>query len=80
MNSTLRVKDFLGHILEAINRIESYTLSFDQGSFEADAKTQDAVIRILDHGAVASARTNRRRSWRRWSRSVQNSIADGITR
>ena len=48
MNPPLRVKDFLGHILEAISRIGSYTLDLDQGSFEADAKTQDAVIRNLE--------------------------------
>ena len=48
MKGTLRVKDFLGHILEAIARIESYTLSLDQVSFEADVKTQDAVIRNME--------------------------------
>ena len=48
MNAPVRVKDFLGHILEAISRIESYTLSLDKGGFEADAKTQDAVIRNME--------------------------------
>jgi uncharacterized protein with HEPN domain len=48
VNSALRTKDFLGHILEAIDRIESYTLNLDQSGFEADVKTQDAVIRNME--------------------------------
>ena len=48
MNSTLRVNDYLGHILEAIGRIDDYTRNLDQSGFESDAKTQDAVIRNME--------------------------------
>ena len=48
MNAPLRVKDFLGHILEAIGRIESYTADLSFTAFEEDSKTQDAVIRNLE--------------------------------
>ncbi len=48
MNSSFRVNDYLGHILEAIGRIEAYTLGLDQGGFESDVKTQDAVIRNME--------------------------------
>lgn len=48
MNSSLRVKDFLGHILEAISRIESYVAKLDQAGFVSDFKSQDAVIRNLE--------------------------------
>ena len=48
MNSKLRVKDYLGHILEAISRIDTYVLALDQAAFEADVKSQDAVIRNLE--------------------------------
>jgi uncharacterized protein with HEPN domain len=48
VNAKLRVKDFLGHILEAISRIESYVSKLDQTGFETDFKSQDAVIRNLE--------------------------------
>lgn len=48
MNSRLRVKDFLGHVLEAIGRIESYVATLDLHGFQSDFKTQDAVIRNLE--------------------------------
>lgn len=48
MTARLRVKDFLGHILEAIGRIESYTADLSVAEFEDDGKTQDAVIRNLE--------------------------------
>jgi predicted nucleotidyltransferase len=45
---SLRIRDYLGHILEAIDRVSTYTASSDEASFMADKKTQDAVIRNLE--------------------------------
>jgi uncharacterized protein with HEPN domain len=42
---TLRVKDYIGHILEAIERINRYVEGIDKDDFLRDEKTQDAVIR-----------------------------------
>ena len=44
---TLRVRDYLEHILTAIDRITAYTADLDEAGFVADQKTQDAVIRNL---------------------------------
>ncbi len=41
----LRVPDFLEHIVEAIERIDSYIEDMDEVSFLNDSKTQDAVVR-----------------------------------
>ena len=41
----LRTADYLRHIAEAIDNIQSYTAGQDAASFKADRKTQDAVIR-----------------------------------
>ena len=43
-----RVPDYLDHIREAISRIQTYVRNMDQASFEADERTQDAVIRNLE--------------------------------
>jgi uncharacterized protein with HEPN domain len=43
-----RTPDYLGHMLEAIVRIESYTKDLDRDAFDADPKTQDAVVRNLE--------------------------------
>lgn len=44
----LRVPDYLGHILEAIERIYLYIEDMDEVAFLADRKTQDAVIRNFE--------------------------------
>lgn len=44
----LRVMDFLGHILEAIQRINRHIGTMDLDSFLHDEKTQDAVIRNFE--------------------------------
>jgi len=44
----LRVPDYLGHILEAIERIHLYIEDIDEVAFLADRKTQDAVIRNFE--------------------------------
>ena len=44
----LRTAEYLQHMLDAISRIEAYTSGFDWAGFEADSRTQDAVIRNLE--------------------------------
>ena len=43
-----RLPDYLGHILEAIERIGRYTDEIDENSFLQDEMAQDAVIRNLE--------------------------------
>jgi uncharacterized protein with HEPN domain len=43
-----RVTDYLGHISQAIARIQDYTASMTIDSFMGDQKTCDAVIRNLE--------------------------------
>jgi len=40
-----RLRDYLTHMLNAINRINEYTEGMDEGAFTQDHRTQDAVIR-----------------------------------
>ena len=44
----LRVRDYLGHILEAIERINRYIVNVDEAEFYGDEKTQDAIIRNFE--------------------------------
>ena len=44
----LRVPDYLGHMLEAIQRITGYTEDMTEAAFLTDSKTQDAVIRNIE--------------------------------
>jgi uncharacterized protein with HEPN domain len=44
----LRVPDYLGHILLAIERIERYTEDMDEQAFLVDELVQDAVIRNIE--------------------------------
>lgn len=46
--------DYLGHILEAIERIGSYTARMDERAFLADQLVQDAVVRNLEIVGEAS--------------------------
>lgn len=48
MNKALRIPDYLGHILLAIQRIERHTSHIDQASFLSSELIQDAVIRNLE--------------------------------
>ena len=43
-----RLADYMGHILEAINRINRYTEGMTQSAFLADQMAQDAVIRNFE--------------------------------
>ena len=44
----LRIPDYLGHIVEAIERIHQYVSDMDEVAFLEDRKTQDAVIRNFE--------------------------------
>lgn len=44
----LRTADYLRHIVEAVDNIQSYTAGLDHAAFKQDRKTQDAVIRNLE--------------------------------
>lgn len=48
MNKALRVPDYLGHILEAIERIEEYVSDMEEMAFLASKLVQDAVIRNIE--------------------------------
>lgn len=48
MNKALRVPDYLGHILEAIERIERYVSGLDESAFLSTNLVQDAVIRNIE--------------------------------
>jgi uncharacterized protein with HEPN domain len=45
---TLRIPDYLGHIIEAIERIHESVADLDEIAFLHDKKTQDAVIRNFE--------------------------------
>lgn len=49
-----RLGDYLGHILEAIERIEEYVLDMDEMTFLGSKLVQDAVIRNFEIIGVAS--------------------------
>lgn len=48
MKKALRVPDYLGHILEAIERIEEYVSDMDEMAFLSSKLVQDAVIRNIE--------------------------------
>lgn len=48
MSKTLRVPDYLGHILQAIERIDRYTADMDEVAFLNSELVQDAVIRNIE--------------------------------
>ena len=45
---TRRTTEYLEHMLEAIRRINTYKKDLDRQAFDADTRTQDAVIRNLE--------------------------------
>jgi uncharacterized protein with HEPN domain len=59
MNKALRVPDYLGHILEAIERIERYVSGLDESAFLSSNLVQDAVIRNIEIIGEASNNTQR---------------------
>lgn len=44
----LRVPDYLGHILQAVERIDTYTGDMDEVGFLQNQMVQDAVIRNIE--------------------------------
>lgn len=44
----LRIADYLGHMIEAIDRIQRYVKNMSDTNFLDDEKTQDAVIRNFE--------------------------------
>ncbi len=54
-----RLADYLGHMLEAIQRIERYTGALDPAAFLASDIVQDAVIRNLEVIGEASRNIER---------------------
>ncbi len=48
MSKALRVPDYLGHILKAIERIDRYTADMDEMGFLNSELVQDAVIRNIE--------------------------------
>lgn len=44
----LRTADYLGHLLEAIDRIRRYTSGIDLAGFKSQSLVQDAVIRNIE--------------------------------
>ena len=55
-----RLQDYLGHMLEAIGRIETYTAGLTESAFLASKLVQDAVIRNFEVIGEASRNIDRR--------------------
>lgn len=55
-------KVFLQHILECIDKIESYLQNFDYAKFQNDTKTIDAVVRNVE--VIGEAANNLTRDFR----------------
>jgi uncharacterized protein with HEPN domain len=47
-SDALRAMDYLGHIVEAVDRIHRYVEGMTEVTFLGDEKTQDAVIRNFE--------------------------------
>lgn len=56
----LRLSDYLGHILEAIERIGRYTAGLDEATFKQNSMVQDAVIRNFEIIGEASKNISKR--------------------
>lgn len=57
----LRLVDYLGHMLDAIERCHAYVEDMNEVAFLSDRKTQDAVIRALE--VLDEASNNIRKSF-----------------
>ena len=53
--NSLRLPDYFGHILQAIERIQRYTDGMDEAGFLRSEMTQDAVIRNFEVIGKANA-------------------------
>lgn len=54
-----RLPDYLGHIVEAINRIEEYVAGLDRSAFISNKLVVDAVIRNIEVIGEASNKVRR---------------------
>ena len=52
-----RVPEYLGHILDAIDRATGYVKGMEFAGFEGDTRTQDAVIRSIEIIGEAANKT-----------------------
>jgi uncharacterized protein with HEPN domain len=43
----LRAEDYLAHMIEAVNRIQKYTLEKSEAEFDSDILVQDGVLRNI---------------------------------
>jgi uncharacterized protein with HEPN domain len=59
MNKPARAIEYVGHIVQAIERIEEYTEDLSEQAFQADRMRQDAVIRNLEIVGEASRNLER---------------------
>ncbi len=59
-HDAVRLPDYLGHILEAIARIERYTAGLDGAAFAQNSLVQDAVIRNFEIIGEASRNISKR--------------------
>ncbi len=59
-SDTLRLADYLEHILQAISRIHEYAEGMDEVAFNQDHRTQDAVIRNFEIIGEASRNIEKR--------------------
>ena len=55
----LRLRDYLGHILQAIERIQSYCENIDEPTFQTKTLIQDAVVRNMEIIGEASRNVER---------------------
>ena len=55
----LRLRDYLGHILEAISQIQNYCEDIDEVTFHSNRLIQDAVIRNFEIIGEASKNIER---------------------
>ncbi len=65
-----RLGDYLGHILEAIERINRYTADLDRTGFESTEQIQDAVIRNFE--VIGEAARNIERWYPEFARGHTN--------
>lgn len=54
MKHSLRIPDYLEHIIDAAGRIQCYTADMDESSFLANPLVQDAFIRNIEIMGEAS--------------------------
>lgn len=66
-NDSLRVADYLEHIVEAIRRIAEYTEDIDEVGFLSNRLVQDAVIRNIEIIGEAA-------------RNIERTASDFVTR